>query len=76
MVAPVPDASQAEALARSLSIPTPLAALLLQRGHDTPEAARLFLRPSLDQLTDPMALSGMTEAVDVIAETIAALPRS
>jgi single-stranded-DNA-specific exonuclease len=26
----------------------------------------------LDQLTDPMALSGMTEAVDVIAETIAA----
>ena len=71
MVAPAPDAAQAEALARSLNIPTPLAALLLQRGHDTPESARVFLRPPLDQLTDPLALSGMTEAVDIIAETIA-----
>ncbi|NNG17160.1 MAG: hypothetical protein HKM89_11835, partial [Gemmatimonadales bacterium] len=70
MVAPAPEASHAEALAQTLSIPTPLAALLIQRGHDTPESARLFLRPSLDQLSDPMALSGMTEAVDIIAETI------
>ena len=72
MVAPAPDAAQAESLAQSLNIPTPLAALLLQRGHDAPESARVFLRPTLDQLTDPLALSGMTEAVDIIAETIAA----
>jgi single-stranded-DNA-specific exonuclease len=71
MVAPAPDAARAEALAQSLNIPTPLGALLIQRGHDTPDSARLFLRPSLEQLSDPMALAGVTEAVDLIAETIA-----
>jgi len=72
MVAPAPDWAEAEALAKGLGIPSPLGALLLQRGFDTPESARTFLKPSLDQLTDPLALAGMAEAVDVIADTVAA----
>lgn len=49
----------------------PLAALLVQRGHGTPEAARRFLRPELASLSDPFVLSGLAEAVEVIADTAA-----
>ncbi len=72
MVAPPPDWAQAKVLAQSLSIPVPLGALLLQRGFDTTDSARAFLRPSLDHLTDPMALAGMAEAVAAIADCVAA----
>ncbi len=70
-LAPTPDREAVEALARALRIPRPLAALLMQRGYALPPDARSFLRPTLADLTDPFALAGMTEAVDVIADTIA-----
>jgi single-stranded-DNA-specific exonuclease len=50
-----------------LRLPEPLAALLVQRGFGEPEGARRFLRPALEQLTDPLALAGMPEAVAAIA---------
>jgi single-stranded-DNA-specific exonuclease len=53
----------------ALNLPLPLAALLIQRGHDTPEAARSFLRPELASLADPFALHGLAEATDVIVAT-------
>jgi len=69
-VVPQPDPLQVQSLASALSLPPALAALLVQRGHGTEEAARRFLRPSLDELSDPSALAGMAEAVDAIAAAV------
>jgi single-stranded-DNA-specific exonuclease len=70
VVAPPPDPAATHALADALSIPEPLAALLTQRGLTDPEAARRFLRPSLDQLSDPLTLAGIAAAVAVIADAV------
>jgi single-stranded-DNA-specific exonuclease len=67
---PSPDA--AATLARALRLPPALAALLLQRGLDTEAAARRYLRPAIDDLSDPLALAGMAEAVEIIAGAVRA----
>jgi single-stranded-DNA-specific exonuclease len=71
-VAPQPDRAKVEALAAALRLPPALAALLIQRGHGSEEAARSYLRPLLSDLSDPYRLAGMTEAVDVIAHSVKA----
>jgi single-stranded-DNA-specific exonuclease len=50
-------------LANDLALPEPIARLLICRGFDTPESARAFLHPTLDQLHDPYAMLGMATAV-------------
>jgi single-stranded-DNA-specific exonuclease len=70
VVVPQPDASVVQALAAALHLPPALAALLVQRGHDTEEAARRFLRPTLADLSDPHALAGMAQAVEAIVTTV------
>ncbi len=67
-VEPVPDAAAAGRLARALNVPQPFAALLLQRGHDGPEAARRFLRPRREDLHDPVLLPDLPRAVERLAE--------
>lgn len=42
--------------------------LLAARGVDTPEKARAFLQPSMDQLQDPAALPGALQAMAVLKE--------
>src|SRR3954454_4246603 len=69
-VVPRPEAAQVQSLAATLNLPPALAALLIQRGHVTQEAARQFLRPSLEELSDPMALAGMAQAVEAVAEAV------
>jgi single-stranded-DNA-specific exonuclease len=69
-VVPRPDPLQVQSLAAVLSLPPALAALLVQRGYGTEEVARRFLRPSLDELSDPSALVGMAEAVAAIAAAV------
>ncbi len=56
-------------MASALSLPLPLAALLVQRGFD-PATAPAFLRPSLDSLSDPALLAGMSEAVVEITRAV------
>jgi single-stranded-DNA-specific exonuclease len=70
VLAPAAPPQAAATLAAATNLPVPLAALLLQRGHATPEAVRRFLRPSLDDLADPGGLAGMGEAVRVIANAV------
>ncbi len=72
VVAPPPDAGAAAALARALDLPLALAGLLVQRGVADPSTARRFLRPSLDDFGDPMALAGMEAAVAAVAEAVTA----
>ncbi|HZA98286.1 MAG TPA: single-stranded-DNA-specific exonuclease RecJ [Gemmatimonadales bacterium] len=71
-VAPQPDRAKVEALAAALRLPPALAALLIQRGHGSEEAARSYLRPLLSDLSDPYRLAGMAEAVEVIAHSVRA----
>ena len=62
------DRPKMKVLAEALDLPPLMAHLLLLRGIETPEQARLFLRPSLDQLSDPMALSGVEQAAARLAQ--------
>jgi single-stranded-DNA-specific exonuclease len=43
---------------------------LIQRGYGSPEEAKLFLRPSLADLTDPFLLRDMGQAVRLIADAV------
>jgi single-stranded-DNA-specific exonuclease len=71
LVAPADPAATAT-LADALRIPTPLAALLVQRGFTAPEVARAFLRPELERLSDPSAWAGMRVAVELIVAAVRA----
>lgn len=70
VVEPAPAADLTHDLARELSVPAPLAALLLQRGFGGLGDARAFLRPALEQLSDPGSLAGMAEAVAAIVAAV------
>ena len=58
------------ALTSGLGIAPALAALLARRGLETPEAARRFLRPTLQDLADPRSLAGVPEAVAIITRAV------
>ena len=72
VVAPRPDRAAVTSLAEQLHLPEALAALLLQRGQGEVEVARKYLRPSLDDLSDPYALAGMAAAVEAIVGVVRA----
>lgn len=61
---------RADSLAASLGIPGPLAGLLAARGLAEPDAARRFLNPRLDNLTDPTDLPDMAKAADRILRAV------
>ena len=50
--------------------PLPAARLLAQRGISTPEEARAFFRPSLDQLHDPFLMRDMDRAVERLVRAL------
>lgn len=64
------DRDSAARLSQSLTIPFPLATLLVQRGYAAPDAAKVFLRPSLDALQDPMTLRDMERAVELVTDAV------
>ena len=75
VVCPRPDSAAVHRLAAELSLPEPLAAILVQRGYADAAAARQFLRPPLSGLADPHSLADMDRAVDVIAAAVRARRR-
>lgn len=68
----LPPADAVRRLQAELHLPEPLCRLLVTRGHDTPLAARAFLRPSLDTLHDPALLADMEPAVARLRAAISA----
>ena len=72
VLSPAPDPADVARLASALSLPHALAGLLVQRDQGSEAAARAYLRPPLDGMSDPTRLAGMAEAVDVIASTVRA----
>jgi single-stranded-DNA-specific exonuclease len=61
---------EADSLAAELGIPLPIARILANRDVLTSEAARRFLRGTLDDLHDPYQMAGMDRAVARIEEAI------
>ena len=60
---------EAERLERELGVSPAVAAILVRRGHATPEAAERFLRA--DERHDPLAFAGMVEACRLILDHVA-----
>jgi len=67
-----PDSAAVARLATELHLPPVICELLLRRGHNTPELAKRYLRPRLDQLQDPARMLGMDVAVERLARAIRA----
>jgi single-stranded-DNA-specific exonuclease len=61
---------EAEILAAELGIPLPIARVLTNRKVLTVEAARAFLRGTLDDLHDPFLMRGMDKAVARLEEAL------
>ena len=59
---PEADPQQAHCLTQALFIAPEVAALLVQRGIDTPEAAAAFFHPDLRQLHNPLLMRDMARA--------------
>ena len=58
-------------LASALPVDALVAEMLVNRGVNTPDAARKFLYPSKDDFQDPFLLTGMTKAVERIRQAVA-----
>jgi single-stranded-DNA-specific exonuclease len=59
-----------EALSEELSISTPLATLLWQRGIHNFEEAKYFFRPQLEHLHDPFLMKDMDQATERLQNAI------
>ena len=68
---PKPEISKVEALKKTLQVDDAVATLLLQRGIDTYESAKIFFRPSFNELHDPFLMKDMDKAVARIETAIA-----
>jgi single-stranded-DNA-specific exonuclease len=68
LLRPSPDA--VGLIERELGVSRTLASVLVNRGAADPETAARFLRPSLAQLHDPLAMRGMTDAVFTVARAV------
>jgi single-stranded-DNA-specific exonuclease len=64
------DHASAAELAAALGLSPIVAGLLVTRGHQDLDSARAFLKPSLDQLHDPLLMRGMSDAVQRLLHAI------
>ena len=69
---PDSDPQQVHRLTQALFIAPEVAALLVQRGIDTPEAAAAFFHPDLRQLPNPLLMRGMAQAVARLSHALSA----
>ncbi|WP_426058352.1 single-stranded-DNA-specific exonuclease RecJ [Hymenobacter sp. B1770] len=67
---PESDPQRAHRLTEALFIAPEIAALLVQRGIDTPEAAAGFFHPDLRQLPNPLLMRSMDRAVARLAQAL------
>ena len=66
----IPDTNTVKQLSKDLHINEYLATLLVQRGITNYDSAYKFFKPSLDNLYDPFLMYGMTQAVEIIMDSI------
>lgn len=65
-----PSADQIREVESTLKVAPLMASLLIQRNIHTAENARLFFKPSTDQLHDPFLMKDMDRAVDRLEQAI------
>ncbi len=70
-IKPKPSTEKVNQLAKQLNVETFVASLLIQRGIETFEQARLFFRPNLNDLHNPYLMKDMDKAVSRIELAIA-----
>lgn len=63
-------ASDVSAFAKAIRAPEVVAKVLMQRGVHSPEEARAFLKPKLENLHDPFDMRGMDRAVERVLRAI------
>ncbi|MHB1050865.1 MAG: single-stranded-DNA-specific exonuclease RecJ [Bacteroidota bacterium] len=63
-IAPSPPDELVKRLSDELNIPATLATVLINRGVDSFDKAKLYFRPTIEQLHDPFLMDGMHIAVD------------
>ena len=61
---------QTEALMSLINVPRIIAQILINRGVQTFDEARYFLKPTLDDLHDPFMMQDMDAAIDRIVQAI------
>ncbi|MBP1646843.1 MAG: single-stranded-DNA-specific exonuclease RecJ [Bacteroidetes bacterium] len=66
----LPAAEAVAHLSREISVPEPIARILLFRGIDDYDKAKAYFRPSLDDLHDPFLMGGMEVAATRIIDGI------
>ncbi|MFZ5519473.1 MAG: single-stranded-DNA-specific exonuclease RecJ [Candidatus Zhuqueibacterota bacterium] len=66
----IKDKEAVEKFAQLLNVPEIIAQILITRGIDTYDKAKLFFRGNIDNLYDPFLLNGMQSAVDRIIKAI------
>ena len=72
----LPDEAKVAALAEQISeaeqieIEKPLAAILIQRGVDTPEKAHDFFNPDISKIHNPFLMKDMDKAVNRLSQAI------
>jgi single-stranded-DNA-specific exonuclease len=69
-IKPKPSEDKIKHLAQALNVEDFVAQLLVQRGIETYEDAKLFFRPSLEHLHDPYLMKDMDKAVARIEKAI------
>lgn len=70
MLHPTPPDALTRPLREQLGLHPLVADILVRRGVDSPEAARRFLQPGLEQLHDPFLLKHMPRAVEAIVRAL------
>src|SRR5215218_489565 len=65
------DTAKVQALYQALKIHPALCTILVQRGIELYESARLFFRPQLSELHSPWLMKDMDKAVDRILQAFA-----
>ncbi len=70
-ISPTPEQKMAaERLAGAINVNPVICRMLIERGITTPEEARHFFRPQLNELIDPFKMKDMQKAVDRLNEAM------
>ncbi len=68
VLAPELDKEQVAALVAECDLPDQVVKVLVNRGLDSPETINRFLHPTLDDLRDPYAMTGMRDGVQRVTQ--------
>ncbi len=65
-----PNYEKVERLAKEINVPHTIARILINRGVDTYEKAKIYFKPNISYLNDPFIMNDMEKAVDRIISAI------